>query len=284
MALALLGGRAARACDDDGRLRAPLRHHAGARAVRSSRRRWRSSRAGCRSRCGAIRSGRSRRSPRCSGSAPVNEPVRLRRFAAGFLVVFIAMPLAYVMVEALEPAGPRPSEGDAVPRPRTRRRKSRRRGATKFSTPAPLRRRRRVRHQQHRGLFTRQAARDRACGSDAQPMGRSRDLRAARRRDRVGGRADRCRRGLAQLRLEYPGLEVQAPLVLPRRRAQAGAAAGARAFRLRAATLLIRFRLAVTRCMPLRVAAHPVTSRHRAHGLIRWGRGRQRNPPKEKPE
>ena len=34
---------------------------------------------------------------------PVTDAVRLRRFAAGFLAVFAAMPLAYVIVEGLEP-------------------------------------------------------------------------------------------------------------------------------------------------------------------------------------
>src|SRR5947199_5159365 len=34
---------------------------------------------------------------------PVTEPSRLRRYAAGFLVVFIATPLAYALVEGLEP-------------------------------------------------------------------------------------------------------------------------------------------------------------------------------------
>ena len=72
MALAL-GARAARAGDDDTASR-------GAtspcwRSGRSpSRRWWRSCSAGCRSRCGAIRCGRSRRSPRCSGSA--RSPIR----------------------------------------------------------------------------------------------------------------------------------------------------------------------------------------------------------------
>ena len=34
---------------------------------------------------------------------PVTDAVRLKRFAAGFLVIFAAMPLAYVIVEGLEP-------------------------------------------------------------------------------------------------------------------------------------------------------------------------------------
>jgi 4-amino-4-deoxy-L-arabinose transferase-like glycosyltransferase len=34
---------------------------------------------------------------------PVTDPLRQRRFAAGFLVVFIAMPLAYLIVEGFEP-------------------------------------------------------------------------------------------------------------------------------------------------------------------------------------
>src|SRR5437763_1718647 len=35
---------------------------------------------------------------------PVTAPARLRRYVAAFLAVFIAMPLAYAMVEGLEPA------------------------------------------------------------------------------------------------------------------------------------------------------------------------------------
>jgi hypothetical protein len=35
---------------------------------------------------------------------PATEPVRLRRYAAGFVAVFVAMPLAYALVEGFEPA------------------------------------------------------------------------------------------------------------------------------------------------------------------------------------
>src|SRR5205085_9612937 len=34
---------------------------------------------------------------------PATEPARLRRFAAGFAAIFIAMPLAYAVTEGLEP-------------------------------------------------------------------------------------------------------------------------------------------------------------------------------------
>ena len=58
---------------------------------------------GSRSRCGAIRCGRSRRSPRCSGSGS-----RATRCGCGATrpassMVFVAMPLAYVIVEGFEP-------------------------------------------------------------------------------------------------------------------------------------------------------------------------------------
>ena len=48
---------------------------------------------------------------------PPAEPARQRRFAAGFLAIFIAMPLAYVIVEGLRTAGARPAQGDAISRP-----------------------------------------------------------------------------------------------------------------------------------------------------------------------
>ena len=101
---------------------------------------------------------------------PVTDAVRLRRFAAGFLAIFVAMPLAYVIVEGFEPlVRDRPKatqfpgrqvadDGDAAL-------------AREVLNAAALCGRRRVRHQQHRGLFARPAARDRACRSSRSARG-----------------------------------------------------------------------------------------------------------------
>ena len=95
---------------------------------------------------------------------PVSEPVRLRRFAAGFLAVFVAMPLAYAVVEGLEPAMRDRPKATQFPG-RALAEKVTQTLAREIRDAAPLCGRRRVRHQQHRGLFARPAARDRACRS-----------------------------------------------------------------------------------------------------------------------
>ena len=68
---------------------------------------------------------------------PVTGSAQVRRFAAGFLIVFVAMPLAYVTVEALEPpgaTGPRRHNFPAGSSPRS----DAERWREKFGTPVPF--------------------------------------------------------------------------------------------------------------------------------------------------
>ena len=142
------------------------------------------------------------------------QPARLRRFAAGFLTIFIAMPLAYALVEGFEPL--------LRDRPK----------ATQFPGPALAQK-------------VTQAWRDRF--SSALPYVGGGEFATnniavySRDRPRVIvhadvslspwiDRADLARRGavlvwedgqvdaaaLAQMRSNYPGLEVQEPISLPR--------------------------------------------------------------------
>ncbi len=145
---------------------------------------------------------------------PVAEGAQARRFAAGFLVVFLAMPLAYVAVEALEPAvrdRPKATQfpgrqlADAVTKA----------WHAKFATPLPF---------VGGGEF---ATNNIAVYSPDRPrvivhadpaISPWVDREELKRRGAVivweDGQLDAA--AMAQLRLDYPGLAVQDPLTLPR--------------------------------------------------------------------
>ena len=105
---------------------------------------------------------------------PVSEPDALNRFAAGFPRGVHRDAARLRHRRSARARAARPPEGDAIPRPRTRA-ESHAGVAREVRNAAPLCGRRRVRHQQHRGLLARQTARDRARRRDAQPVGRSRN-------------------------------------------------------------------------------------------------------------
>jgi 4-amino-4-deoxy-L-arabinose transferase-like glycosyltransferase len=146
---------------------------------------------------------------------PVTDAVRLKRFAAGFLVIFAAMPLAYAATEGLEPLvrdRPKATQfpGRQVAAAVTQRWRD------KFSTPLPY---------VGGGEF---ATNNIAVYSVDRPrvivhanVGISPwiDRLDLRRRGAVlvweDGQLDAA--ALARLRSDYPGLEVQEPLILPRR-------------------------------------------------------------------
>jgi 4-amino-4-deoxy-L-arabinose transferase-like glycosyltransferase len=145
---------------------------------------------------------------------PVTEPLRLRRYAAGFLAIFIAMPLAYALVEGLEPVlrdRPKATQfpgrllADTVTRS----------WREKFGSALPY---------VGGGEF---ATNNIAVYSPDRPrvivhadpaLSPWVDREELRRRGAVivweDGQIDA--RALAQLRSEYPGLDVQEPLTLPR--------------------------------------------------------------------
>jgi|GEM_PF-500602 len=145
---------------------------------------------------------------------PVSEPLRLRRFSAGFLVIFAAMPLAYAAVEGLEPL--------IRDRPKATQFPGRQLAATvtqrwreKFATPLPY---------VGGGEF---ATNNIAVYSPDRPhaivhadltLSPWIDPADLWRRGAVlvweDGQIDAG--GLAQLRSNYPGLDVQEPLTLPR--------------------------------------------------------------------
>jgi hypothetical protein len=145
---------------------------------------------------------------------PATHPRQLRRFATGFLVVFIAMPLVYLIVEGLEPL--------VRDRPKATQFPGRQLAATvtqrwreRFNSPLPY---------VGGGEF---AANNIAVYSPDRPRV---VVHADPAKSPWIDRADLRRRGavvvwedgqieaaaLAQLRSDYPGLEVQEPIVLPR--------------------------------------------------------------------
>lgn len=145
---------------------------------------------------------------------PVSEPTQQRRFAVAALAVFLAMPLAYVIVEGLEPIvrdRPKATQfpGRALAETVTQK------WRTKFATPLPF---------VGGGEF---ATNNIAVYSPDRPrvivhadpkISPWIDRDALRRQGAVivwqDGQIDAA--GLAQLRLNYPGLAVQEPLLLPR--------------------------------------------------------------------
>ncbi len=146
---------------------------------------------------------------------PVNEPARLRRFAAGFLAIFIAMPLAYAAVEGLEPAIRDRPKATQFPG-RALAEKVTQAWRAKFSTPLPY---------VGGGEF---ATNNIAVHSPDRPrvivhadvtLSPWVDREQLARRGAVivweDGQVDAA--ALARLRTAYPGLEVQTPLTLPRR-------------------------------------------------------------------
>jgi hypothetical protein len=143
-----------------------------------------------------------------------SEPLQLRRFAAGFLIVFAAFPLAYVLVEGLEPVirdRPKATQfpGRLLAETVTQRWRD------KFATPLPY---------VGGGEF---ATNNIAVYSPDRPraivhadLGISPwiDPDDLKRRGAVlvweDGQIDAAQ--LARLRSDYPGLEVREPLTLPR--------------------------------------------------------------------
>jgi hypothetical protein len=146
---------------------------------------------------------------------PVREPARLKRFAAGFIVVFVAMPLAYLIVEGFEPLVRDRPKATQFPG-RQLAETVTRRWREKFATPLPY---------VGGGEF---ATNNIAVFSPDRPrvvvhadvtLSPWVDRDDLRRRGAVlvweDGQIDAA--GLAQLRSAYPGLAVQEPLTLPRR-------------------------------------------------------------------
>jgi 4-amino-4-deoxy-L-arabinose transferase-like glycosyltransferase len=142
------------------------------------------------------------------------EPARLRRFAAGFLVVFAAMPLAYAIVEGLEPLVRDRPKATQFPGPALAR-KVTQAWRDKFDTPLPY---------VGGGEF---ATNNIAVYSPDRPrvivhadlsLSPWIDPEDLTRRGAVlvweDGQVDAT--GLAQLRSNYPGLQVQEPISLPR--------------------------------------------------------------------
>jgi hypothetical protein len=145
---------------------------------------------------------------------PANEPLRLKRFAAGFVAIFVAMPLAYAVVEGLEPAIRDRPKATQFPG-RALAEKVTQVWREKFATPLSF---------VGGGEF---ATNNIAVYSSDRPhvivhadtsISPWVDRNALRRRGAVivweDGQIDAA--GLARLRLDYPGLDVQAPISLPR--------------------------------------------------------------------
>ena len=146
--------------------------------------------------------------------ASAREPARQRRFAAGFLAIFIAMPLAYAVVEGLEPLVRDRPKATQFPGPALAQ-KVTQAWREKFSSPLPY---------VGGGEF---ATNNIAVYSPDRPrVIVHADLSLSPWIDR----ADLARRGavlvwedgqvdaagLAQMRSNYPGLDVQEPISLPR--------------------------------------------------------------------
>ena len=145
---------------------------------------------------------------------PPSEPARQRRFAAGFLAIFIAMPLGYAIVEGFEPLLRDRPKATQFPGPALAQRVTQA-WREKFSSPLPY---------VGGGEF---ATNNIAVYSPDRPrvivhadpsLSPWIDRADLSRRGAVlvweDGQVDD--RGLAQMRSTYPGLAVQAPLTLPR--------------------------------------------------------------------
>jgi 4-amino-4-deoxy-L-arabinose transferase-like glycosyltransferase len=145
---------------------------------------------------------------------PVSEPLRLKRFAAGFLAIFIVMPLAYAVVEGLEPAIRDRPKATQFPG-RALAEKVTQAWREKFAMPLAY---------VGGGEF---ATNNIAVYSPDRPrvivhadpvISPWVERDALRRQGAVivweDGQIDAA--GLARLRLDYPGLDVQAPISLPR--------------------------------------------------------------------
>jgi hypothetical protein len=145
---------------------------------------------------------------------PASEPAQLRRYAAAFAVVFVAMPVAYVLVEAFEPVLRDRPKATQFPGQQLADQVTQR-WHDKFATPLPF---------VGGGEF---ATNNIAVYSPDKPrvivhadpaLSPWVDPEELKRRGAVivweDGQMDA--RALAQLRSEYPGLDVQAPISLPR--------------------------------------------------------------------
>ncbi len=145
---------------------------------------------------------------------PVSEALPQRRFAAGFIGVFLAMPLAYAIVEGLEPVVRDRAKATQFPG-RALAEKVTQKWHAKFATPLPY---------VGGGEF---ATNNIAVYSPDRPrvivhadptISPWVDRDALRRQGAVivweDGQIDAA--GLARLRLDYPGLAVQEPISLPR--------------------------------------------------------------------
>jgi hypothetical protein len=145
---------------------------------------------------------------------PVREPARLNRFAAGFLAIFLAMPLAYAAVEGLEPLVRNRPKATQFPGSALAQRVTQT-WREKFATPLAY---------VGGGEF---ASNNIAVYSADRPhvivhadvnLSPWIDPEDVKRRGAVlvweDGQIDAT--GLAQLRSRFPGLDVQEPIVLPR--------------------------------------------------------------------
>jgi 4-amino-4-deoxy-L-arabinose transferase-like glycosyltransferase len=145
---------------------------------------------------------------------PASEPARLKRFAAGFLAIFVAMPLAYAVVEGLEPAIRDRPKATQFPG-RALAGKVTQTWREKFATPLSF---------VGGGEF---ATNNIAVYSPDKPrvivhadltISPWVDREVLKRQGAVivweDGQIDAA--GLARLRLDYPGLDVQTPISLPR--------------------------------------------------------------------
>jgi hypothetical protein len=145
---------------------------------------------------------------------PANDPVRLKRFAGGFMAVFVAMPLAYGVVEGLEPLmrdRPKATQfpGRALAATVTQRWRE------KFGSPLSY-----VGGGEFatNNIAVYSADRPRVIVHADPAISPWVDRDDLRRRGAVlvweDGQVDAA--ALAQLRIDYPGLDVQEPLILPR--------------------------------------------------------------------
>ena len=145
---------------------------------------------------------------------PVSEPARLRRFAAAFLAIFVAMPLAYAAVEGLEPLVRNRPKATQFPGPALAREVTQK-WREKFATP--------LRYVgggefASNNIAVYSADRPRVIVHADVSISPWIDPADLRRRGAVlvweDGQVDAA--GLAQLRSRFPGLDVQEPIVLPR--------------------------------------------------------------------
>jgi 4-amino-4-deoxy-L-arabinose transferase-like glycosyltransferase len=145
---------------------------------------------------------------------PVSEPLRLRRYAAAFIAVFVAMPLAYAIVEGLEPAWRDRPKATQFPG-RLLAETITRNWREKFATPLPY-----VGGGEFatNNIAVYSADRPRVIVHADPGISPWVDRDELRRSGAVivweDGQIDAA--ALAQLRSDYPGLKVQAPLTLPR--------------------------------------------------------------------